>query len=87
MPENQTITAAIAAMPSLPDGDRYLTTAEVAEMVGLSVLTLRDYRSKNRKRFGPRFHKFGDKTVLYRLTEVLDWIDSRVSSHGVHYNG
>ncbi len=86
MPENDNATVAIAAMPSLPDGDRYLTPEEVSGMVGLSVTTLRDYRSTRGRRYGPPFHKYG-KTVLYRLSEVLNWTDSRVTHHGRQYDG
>ena len=86
MPDDNTAAATPAVMPSLPDGDRHLTASEVAQMVGLNETTLRDYRSTRGRRYGPPFHKHGKK-VLYRLSEVLDWIDSRVTHHGGRYDG
>lgn len=76
MSEKNTAAAERAKMPALPDGDRHLTAAEVAEMSGLSVRTLRDYRSTRGKRFGPPFYKDG-KHISYSMNEVLDWLDTR----------
>ena len=81
-------TAAFApnAIPTLQNKADHLTAADVSEMVGLSIATLRDYRSINRRRFGPPFHKNG-KQVIYLMPEVLSWMDSRVSHYGGHHNG
>lgn len=81
MSEKNTAAKGRAGMPALPDGDRHLTPAEVAEMSGLSVRTLRDYRSSRGRRFGPPFHKV-DHRIIYSLKEVLHWLDSRSSHHG-----
>lgn len=80
MPEKNFAATVLAAMPSLPEGDRYLTPSEVSEMAGLSIATLRDYQSTRGRRHGPAFHKCG-KTVLYRLTEINDWMASKVTHH------
>lgn len=81
MSEKNTAATGRAGMPALPDGDRRLTAAEVAEMSGLSVATLRDYRSTRGRQYGPPFHKV-DHRIIYSLNEVLDWLDSRSSHHG-----
>lgn len=82
MPEKNTAATERAEMPALPDGDRRLTADEVAEMSGLSVRTLRDYRSTRGRHYGPPFYKTG-KQVSYSLNQVLDWLDSRSSQQGV----
>jgi len=60
--------------PALPEGDAWLTAADVADASGLSVRTLADYRSPRGRRFGPPFHKRG-RAVLYRQSEVIAWLE------------
>lgn len=81
MSEKNTAATGLAEMPALQEGDRQLTAAEVAEMSGLSVATLRDYRSTRGRRFGPPFRKV-DHRIVYSMNEVLSWLDSRSSRHG-----
>lgn len=81
MSEKNTAATGRAEMPALPDGDRHLTAVEMAEMSGLSVRTLRDYRSTRGRQYGPPFYKTG-KQVSYSLNQVLDWLDSRSAHHG-----
>ncbi|MGH1444800.1 MAG: helix-turn-helix transcriptional regulator [Cognatishimia sp.] len=65
--------------PVFPGVGEYLTPTEVSELVGLTVATLRDYRSKRCAHLGPPFHKDGHK-VFYHLSEVLMWMDNRNST-------
>ena len=81
MSEKNSAVIGRVGIPALPDGDRHLTAAEVAEMSGLSVATLRDYRSTRGRRFGPPFYKDG-KQISYSMNEVIAWLDSRSSRHG-----
>lgn len=83
MPKIKSAVKPPVSTPSLDEADRKLSALDVAEMVGLSVSTLRDYRSTRGLQYGPPFHKNG-RRVFYRLSEVLAWIDSRASSHGGH---
>jgi predicted DNA-binding transcriptional regulator AlpA len=56
---------------------RMLREAEVSQLAGVSLQTLRNWRSDPRKRFrGPRYFKLPGGSVRYRLSEVLAWIDS-----------
>lgn len=52
---------------------KLLTFAEVSELVGIPVATLRDYRFKG---VGPRSAKVGGR-VMYREADVLAWIDEQ----------
>ncbi|MEM6563236.1 MAG: helix-turn-helix domain-containing protein [Pseudomonadota bacterium] len=85
MPDHDIAAVKQIAKPTFDD-DRQLTPKEVSEMVGLSVTTLRDYRSTRGLHYGLPFHKDG-RRVFYRLSEVLTWMDARVTHHGGHYNG
>jgi len=53
--------------------DRLLTPEEVAEMLGVKVETLRTWRSCNILR-GPNFFKIGSKKVMYKLSDVDDFL-------------
>ena len=85
MPVKVNAVTSDVTVPSLDDG-RLLTPKEVSEMVGLSISTLRDYRSARGQHYGPPFLKYGSR-VFYRLSDVLSWIDARVTYHGGHYDG
>lgn len=52
--------------------DPILTTAQVAEWVGIPVTTLRYWRWDHR---GPKWFKLGAKTVRYRESDVQAWLD------------
>ncbi|EAQ28641.1 hypothetical protein NAP1_13618 [Erythrobacter sp. NAP1] len=86
MSEKNTAATERVGIPALPDGDRHLTAAEVAEMSGLSVRTLRDYRSTRGRQYGPPFRKF-ERRIFYSMNEVIEWLDSRSSQQGVRHNG
>ena len=61
-----------------PD-DRCLKTTEVAEYLGISVKTLKNYRADG---LGPEFVKIG-RMVRYRLSDVKIWRDSRVCNPAI----
>jgi predicted DNA-binding transcriptional regulator AlpA len=53
---------------------QWLTDKEVAQMTGLSVCTLRNWRNQGR---GPRYDKPTPRVVRYRLTEVEAFMEGR----------
>jgi excisionase family DNA binding protein len=57
------------------NSDALLSERQVAEMVGLSLATLRRWRAKKQ---GPAFAKLGASSVRYRYQDVMAWIESRV---------
>jgi predicted DNA-binding transcriptional regulator AlpA len=62
----------------MDEPDRLWTTAEAAEWLGISPLTLRDWRSSNR---GPRAVRLGrgrGAGVRYRPVDVKAWAASQV---------
>ena len=61
---------------SEPPFDELLTTADVARLTGLSERTVGEYRTARNRRYGPPFVKYGN-APLYRLSEVLEWMDGR----------
>jgi hypothetical protein len=64
--ENNT-AAAEKATPT--NGDRWLTSDEAAEMLGVTPHTLRSYRSPSLRR-GPRHFKDGRGRVRYLLSDI-----------------
>lgn len=54
--------------------DRLLREPEVARITGLSVHTLRQWRSVNSQGKGPDWVKQG-RTVAYRESDVQSWIE------------
>lgn len=50
-----------------------LKEKDVADMVGLSVQTVRWWRYAGR---GPRFYKIGSR-VFYKRTDVEDWLEAQ----------
>jgi predicted DNA-binding transcriptional regulator AlpA len=57
-----------------PDSARALTEREVAELLGLSVATLRAWRHRAK---GPRFLRLG-RSVRYLPTDVADFVRASV---------
>jgi phage terminase Nu1 subunit (DNA packaging protein) len=53
--------------------DRYISAAEAAEMLKLNVTSLATLRSKG---MGLRFYKPTPRKVLYKYSEVIDWIEN-----------
>ena len=50
-----------------------LTDVESAQLLNLSVQTLRNWRSK---RIGPPYIKLG-RAVRYKLVDLLEWVEKR----------
>ncbi|MBV5341186.1 MAG: DNA-binding protein [Deltaproteobacteria bacterium] len=48
----------------------YLTTEEVAQMLKIGATTLEQSRLNGS---GPKFIKFGKKTVRYQVSDVVGW--------------
>jgi hypothetical protein len=51
----------------------FIQPAEVGEITGLSIAALAQLRYQGR---GPRFYKPTPRTVLYKRSEVLDWVEA-----------
>jgi len=60
-------------VPTLPEGDCWMTPQQVAEYVGIS----RDALERRRRaKEPPRFSKLGHRTVRYRRSDVDRWLQS-----------
>lgn len=56
------------------DAPPIFTTAQLAEMMGLSVITLRSYRNRGK---GPRYFRAPDSNrMIYAATDVDEWLAS-----------
>jgi predicted DNA-binding transcriptional regulator AlpA len=55
---------------------RVISEVRAAELADLSLPHFRRMRRANR---GPRFVQLGARRIGYRVGDVLDWIDARVS--------
>lgn len=55
------------------NSEEYIDDNEVAKILGKSVLTIRNWRSKGYN-YGPRFLKIGHN-VRYRRSDVEAWIE------------
>jgi hypothetical protein len=51
----------------------FIQPSDVVELTGLSIAALAQLRYQGR---GPRFYKPTPRTVLYKRSEVLDWLES-----------
>jgi hypothetical protein len=65
----------------LAEGDRWLDEFQAAELTGLAVNTLRDWRGRSKRHRSPPFHKQG-RHALYRLSDVLAWMETHNSRPG-----
>lgn len=54
--------------------DQFLNEKQVAELTGISISTLRQARMKKE---GIPYMKVGKKLVRYRLSEVINYMDSK----------
>jgi predicted DNA-binding transcriptional regulator AlpA len=55
---------------------RVIAEAKAAELADLS---LPHFRRLRRGHQGPRFVRLGERRIGYRVGDVLDWIDARLS--------
>lgn len=53
--------------------EEYIHAEEVKEMTGLTVAALSQLRYRG---IGPRFYKPTPRTVLYKRSEVIAWIEA-----------
>ena len=63
-----------------PKPNQLLTTTEAAALLGLSPLTLQDWRSRNR---GPRYVRLSRRAIRYRPSDIEDFIEK----NGTPQNG
>jgi DNA-binding transcriptional regulator YiaG len=63
---------------SIDQAERHLTMSDLADRCGVPLQTVRQWRVKGT---GPRGMAIG-KYVRYRLTDVLDWEESRADPKG-----
>ena len=61
---------------SIVEPHRVISEALAAELVGLSLVHFRRLRRQSK---GPRFVRLGKHRLGYRLGDVVDWIDARLS--------
>lgn len=62
-----------AEIIEFPGGERFLTAPEAADYLRVSVRTIQRWRG-----VGLPFHKIGGR-VLFRRSELDDWVDSAFS--------
>lgn len=60
-------------MPILKTQPLFMSTQEVADLVGISAATLRYWRHEGGK-LGPPSFTFGNKMVRYRRSDVMAWV-------------
>lgn len=51
-----------------------VTTAEAARMVGRTRKTLNNWRYKGK---GPRWTRTGDNSVVYKVSDIEEWLDGQ----------
>jgi predicted DNA-binding transcriptional regulator AlpA len=64
------------ALQAIIEHHRVISEARAAELVGVSLVHFRRLRQRCK---GPRFVRLGKRRLGYRLCDVLDWIDGRLS--------
>ena len=63
--------------------EELLSTAQVAEWLGLSTQWLEIGRGKN---YGPRFTRLGARSIRYRRCDVAAWLKTRVHTSTAEYS-
>lgn len=56
-----------------------MNTKQAAEFLGVSPLTLREYRQKTNNKVGPKFIRFG-RLVKYDKDDLIEYMDARKES-------
>jgi predicted DNA-binding transcriptional regulator AlpA len=59
----------------LPTGDRLVSEAETAALLGIAPRTLQEWR---RKGAGPAFIRLTGRSIRYRQADVLAWVTARI---------
>ncbi|WP_349426904.1 helix-turn-helix domain-containing protein [Microbacterium sp. LWS13-1.2] len=54
--------------------DEWLTLAQAADLMRMTKATIAQMRYRGD---GPRFYRLSAKTILYKRSEVLAWMESR----------
>jgi len=60
-------------MSAVTEGDKLLSTRQLADELGLSMVCLQQWRHRGK---GPKFLQFGPGSVKYRLSDVEAWLAS-----------
>ena len=55
--------------------ERLMTDIEASQFLGLKPQTLRNWRYEGK---GPKYLKFGNKSVRYRVNDLIEWAEERV---------
>ena len=55
--------------------ERFVKETVAAEILGLSVITLRNWRCLGK---GPQYLKLSDRAIRYRVNDLLAWAESHV---------
>jgi len=56
------------------DSELHIDEKKAAEFLGISPRTMQGYRSKGG---GPKFRKIGQRTVRYKIKDLIDWTNDR----------
>jgi len=57
--------------------EEFIRPATVGEITGMSIAALAQMRTRGR---GPRFYKPTERTVLYKRSEIMAWLESSAQS-------
>lgn len=57
--------------------EKHYTTREVSRILGVTLGTLRVWRSTGK---GPSYVKFGDRVVRYPESKLEEWIDEKTGN-------
>ena len=58
-------------------GEPFVTEREAAGFLGISARSLQRWRTEPPTGGAPRFYKLGAKRVVYRLSDLTRWAESR----------
>lgn len=61
--------------------ETFIQPVDVSDLTGLSLAALAQLRYLGN---GPRFYKPTPRTVLYRRSEVIDWVEASAQSQTNH---
>ena len=64
------------ALRALIEHHRVISEARAAKLAGVSLVHFRRLRLQSK---GPRFVRLGERRLGYRLSDVFDWVNERLS--------